>query len=280
MNKHVKSLVMAVFLLMTSFIASAIVNPPTNIYGWVAPPSNATDINLQNYYVSVHNGTNKYLDIWFYNSTEHLGFVRKMFVLGDPKYGQQFWYMYSNKTQIGSSYYMPDGQIGNKFMCPDGHSATVKRHIDIMTKTFPRWKYNTSDVYPGQPCGYVPQPTNKTDISTIQWMYGPNYTVIRMFPNRDIFSVRCLVIPACEVYDGITTRLTAGVTYLSNTQRIAYRWSNFDRDFQFVAVRTKDTVTDQIAKDDIDILVGAGVEGQPWSWVDYWWDPKFTSWMN
>lgn len=265
---------MALVLLVMSFTANAALNPPTNPYGWVAPPTNTTDINLQTYYISKHDGTNKYLDIWFYNTTEHLGFVRKTFVAGDPKYGKQYWHMYSNKTKIGDSYYRTDGRVGNKFMCPDGHSATVKRHISILTQTFPRWVYLPIDTGTniGKPCGYTP-PANQTTLESVQ-AYYPGYQVTRIYPNEDIFKVYCPV-GACNGYQPWTDR-TGETWFLSNMTAIGHIGSIHTYDLnQYVRVPESVGLT-QTARDDIAILANNYLGGYV-TWV-YDASPTYIRW--
>jgi len=248
MRKYIQTIFMALALLVMSFSANAVLNPPTNIYGWVAPPSNATDIAIQQVAIDYHDGANKYIDVWFYNQTEHLNFVRKTFVVGDPKYGKQYWYMRSGNTQIGYSYYRADGSIGNKIWCPDGLGATAKRHISILTVTFPNWEYmpRQSD---GMPCGYVP-PANQTSLATVQAAY-PLYQVTRLYPNEDIFKVYC-VSGACNQYRYWID--TTGYTiYLSNMLPIGQVLDIYSSDLNQY-VRAPETTTIQSARDDIAVL--------------------------
>lgn len=278
MNKVTK-LLCTLALTFTSLVASATLNPPSNPYGWVAPPNNQTDIDLQTYYISTYDGTNRLLDVWFYNSTEHLGFVKRQYTEASSNYGKQHWFMHSNKTKIGYSYYQTDGSIGNKIMCPDGHSTTIKRHINILTQTFPNWVYLPIDVGTnvGKPCGYV-APANKTDIVTIQNLYGSNYTVTRLYATRDIFKVQCTVSPYCDVYNGAGAYVPGNQTfYLSNTQRIAYKYPNVQMPETYA--RTTDTLSDPVAQDNVNYLV-ANYFGGYVVWVNYYSNPVYTSWFN
>ena len=168
--------------------------------------------------------------------------------------------------------------IDDLFNDPDGHSTIVKRHIALTKSLFTPNSYNPSDVTGGV-CGYVPPP-NQTSISTIQALHGPNYTVTRLLSTRDIFKVTCTSYPFCYMDGGpIYGDLPSwGVTYYSNTQKIAHRANLVS--CNFIAVRTKGTVTSQTAKDDIDILAELGFDSNPWMWVDYTWEERWRAWFN
>lgn len=254
---------LAVVMLLATFTASA----------WEITPTNQIDVDLQAYLRTLYGGTDKIVTTHFYNDTEHLVFV----VVSQLSTGiVKNWYFHSNNTRIGSSY-ISNYLFKFKLKCPDGHSSTIKRHIELTKSIWTPNSYNPSDVTGGV-CGYVP-PQNQTSISTIQSLYGPNFTVERMLSNRDLFRVTCTVYPYCYMNDGTGGDLFSwGVTYHSNLQKIAHRARLIS--WTFVAVRTKETVTDQTAKDNIDILVGMNLDGQPWQWVDYSWEERWRLWFN
>jgi hypothetical protein len=253
---------LAVAMLLATFTASA----------WEITPTNQIDVDLQAYLRTLYGGTDKVVTTHFYNNTEHLVFVR----ITQLSTGLiQKWHFHSNKTKIGGSY-KENYLFKFNLICPDGHSTTVKRHISL-TKTI--WTPNRTNPECAVPPPPPQPPPNKTSISTIQSLYGPNFTVERMLSNRDLFRVTCTVYPYCYMNDGTGGDLFSwGVTYHSNLQKIAHRARLIS--WTFVAVRTKETVTDQTAKDDIDILVGMNLDGQPWQWVDYSWEERWRLWFN
>lgn len=260
-NIKIFSRMLAVVMLLATFTASA----------WIYQPTNQTDINLVAYYQSLYPApAGTVVSIGFYNETEHLAFV-----LVDKGSGGIKYYFHSNQTRIGSSSTAPAPvHIKYSLMCPDGHSATVKRHIALIKSIYTPNSYGLRA--DGTVCGSSSTPPpNQTSISTIQALYGSNFTVVRMLSSRDLFKVTCTSYPFCYMDDD---SISWGVTYHSNTQKIAHRARLIS--WTFVAVRTKDTVTDQTAKDDIDILVGGNLESQPWQWVDYSWEERWRSWFN
>jgi hypothetical protein len=250
----------ALAMLLSTFSANA----------WVYPATNQTDIDLAAYYTSLYKLDNNLVGVEFFNETEHLAMVG----VDSGESPPPKIHIHSNKKKIGGSYW--EGfNIKYNLICPDGQTATVKRHIALAKTIFvPNRTYPACAVPP------PPPPANKTSISTIQALYGSNYTVTRMFTNRDIFKVTCTVYPACYMDGGpIYGDLPSwGVTYYSNTQKIAHRANLVS--WNFIAVRSKDTVTSQTAKDDLDILAGLGFDSNPWMWVDYTWEEKWIAWFT
>lgn len=238
-------------------------------------PQTSDQVTMYNYLFAKYNTGYNLAHINFYSPTEPLSWVM---VNNGNVYGDFPYYFWSNQTRIGYSVIAANHTYSYKIMCPIGQSTILKKHIQYV-KDF--WKPNSylpkSD---GTACTSTP-PANQTSIDTIKAMYSTAYTVTRLWPNQDIFSVRCTQSPACDVYTGYGYYANADdVVYYSNTQRIGYRGSSFDPGLQWVAIRTKDTVLDQTAKDDIDLLTWNGVEGQPWTWVDYSWNPVYTAWFD
>lgn len=252
---------LAVAMLLAAFTASA----------WNITPTNQTDIELQAYLRTLYAAADTSVTTHFYNDTEHLVFVRiTQLSTGIIKK----WHFHSNKTKIGGSY-IENYLFKFNLICPTGKSATIQRHITL-TKAI--WTPNRT--YPACAVPPPPPPANQTSISTIQALYGSNYTVTRMFTTRDIFKVTCTVYPACymdggQIYGDLPSW---GVTYYSNTQKIAHRANLVS--WNFIAVRSKDTVTSQTAKDDLDILAGLGFDSTPWMWVDYTWEEKWIAWFT
>lgn len=100
----------------------------------------------------------------------------------------------------------------------------------------------------------------------------------RIYSDRDIFKVECTVSPYCDIYDGAGSYVPGHQTYyLSNTQRIGYHFPNINMPETYV--RTQDTVTDQVAKDNINVLAYAYFGGYV-VWVNYASNPVYTGWFN
>lgn len=245
---------------------------------WITVPTNQTDWDLKAYYTNLYAKPGTVLTISFFNESEHLAFI-----LLDG--GSTIkWRFHSNQLKIGYGNWTstsPPADIKYILMCPDGRGTIVKRHIELTKSLFVPNKYDLRT--DGTVCGSPPiQPPNQTSIDTIKALYPPEFTVTRLWSNRDLFSVRCYTSPSCDVWNSANQQSypTQGVVYYSNTQKIGLRKFFHDPSTQWVAVRTKATVTNQTAKDDIDILTTNGVENQPWSWVDYNSDPAFNFWFN
>lgn len=250
-------------------LAVSLVSVPAS--AWEITPTNQTDVDLQAYLKNLYGGTDKIVTTHFYNDTEHLVFV----VISQLSTGiVNGWKFHSNQKKIGGSY-KENYLFKFNLICPTGQSATVQRHISL-TKAI--WTPNRTN--PACAVSPPPPPPNQTSISSIQALYGPNYTVTRMFSNRDLFKVTCTVYPFCYMDGGpIYGDLPSwGVTYHSNMQKIAHRANLVI--WNFVALRTKDTVVDQTAKDDIDILAGLGFDSNPWMWVDYTWEERWRTWFD
>lgn len=263
-------------LIISVLMALSVLSASSSALAWETTPLNPTDVSLQTYLRGKYGGTDKTVITYFYNSTEHLTFVN----VNKTSTGELLgWYFHSNQTKIGNMYILDVG-VAFKLMCPDGHSATIKRHIEITKSIYRPNTYKPSDVTGGV-CGYVPPP-NQTDINVIKALYPPEFTVTRLWANQDIFSVRCTTSPECDYWnvDVGMSFPTNGVVYFSNTQKIGLRKFSHNTNDQWVAIRTKDTVTNQTAKDDIDLLTASGVEGQPWLWVNYSSDFADTFWFN
>jgi len=268
-SKLIASVLMALSVLLVSLPAQA----------WIVFPTNQTDIDLKAYYLNLlsPDGVSYIVAPSFYNETEHL--AQAMVDYGGQTPSK--YHIYSYQTQIGYSYYSSN-MYKYKLMCPDGKSTQLKNHIALAKILF------TPNIYllrsDGTACGSTnpPPPVNQTDINTIKAMYGPEFTVTRLWSDQDIFSVRCTISPQCDYWNVNVgaSYPTNGVVYYSNTQKIGLRKFSHDYTVQWAAIRTKATVTNQTAKDDIDLLTTKGVEGQPWSWVDYSSDPAYTFWFN
>jgi hypothetical protein len=237
---------------------------------WIYQPTNQTDIDLAAYYTSLYKLSTNLVAVEFFNETEHLAMVS----VDSGESPPPKIHIHSNQKKIGGSYW-ENYKLKYNLICPDGQSATVKRHIALAKSIFIPNRTNPACVVPPPP-----PPPNQTSISAIQALYGPNYTVIRMYPNRDLFKVTCTVYPFCYMDGGpIYGDLPSwGVTYHSNMQKIAHRANLVI--WNFVALRTKDTVVDQTAKDDIDILAGLGFDSNPWMWVDYTWEERWRTWFD
>ena len=155
----------------------------------------------------------------------------------------------------------------------------VKQHIALSAMTFVPNTYLAMDNGPntGQACNYTP-PANQTSIATVQAIYGSNYTVTRLYPNKDIFKVHCTVSPYCDVYDGAGNYVPGNQTYyLSNTQRIAYRYAMYNMPETYA--RTTGTLSSSVAQADVSYLVTNYFGGYV-VWVDYSSNPVYTSWFN
>jgi hypothetical protein len=239
MNKFIK----IVASLVLAFTAAL---PAQSYAAWDTNAYTSTQISLSDWAISKYQTGQKLVTTGFFNQSEPA-----YQVVVHEAYYPMYLYLYSNKNLIGYSQPVNTWQLKYKLLCPVGHSTLVKQHIAYAAATFLPYTYLPIDsgTNVGQACNYTP-PANLTTLATVQGWY-PAYQVTRLYPNEDIFKVECLA-GACNPLQPWMD-ITGYTMYLSNNTVIGRKLQDSSSDLR-VFVRTPDTVTDQTAKDDINLL--------------------------
>lgn len=218
------------------------------------------DIEIKAYLDSMYTGPNINYYVWFWQKDDGL---TRSFQQNATLGGTTSMYYYSDHTRIAYATFYNGNEVRMNYICPKNQTDKIKRHINIMKA----WDVQVGQQYTTKPACPVPvlptdpaqQPkpntdkstiTNSTTLAQVQGWY-PLYEVTRLFPTRDIFKVYC-VYGACDQYRPWWD-ITGHTMYLSNSTVIGRRLPDSSADL-WNYVRTTDTVTSQVDKDNINFL--------------------------